>query len=90
MNGILRSLGISFLYLKEALIDVDEALIFARITPGWNFTWPNPTPAKSHEPHMLDFSGIESIIREIGQHSSSEQGISQYIDNKLQQMALEL
>jgi len=60
VNKLLRNLlGLTHMYLKEmSLVEQDE-LLFARLTPGWNITWPGPVvpPANDpvkHHPHMLE------------------------------------
>jgi hypothetical protein len=38
-NIVQEVLGISFMYFKDFDLTQQEALLFAKITPGWNITW---------------------------------------------------
>jgi hypothetical protein len=64
-------------------------LIFARLTPGYNFTWANNgtepvDPPVATKPHVLDFTGLEKLITEIGLPSdTSDQGLERYMNEKL-------
>jgi hypothetical protein len=40
LNWIIQDvLGLSFIYFKKFTLVEQEQLIFARLTPGYNFTW---------------------------------------------------
>ena len=69
LNYIIQDLiGLSFFYFKRFTLVEQEQLIFARLTPGYNFTWANngSEPVDPPVPHMIDLTGIEKMITEIG------------------------
>ena len=46
------------MYLKEMVLIEQDELLFARLTPAYNITWPGPVVPPANEPtkhhHMLD------------------------------------
>lgn len=60
VNALLHKLvGLNLMYLKEMVLVEQDELLFARLTPAYNITWPGPVvppaddPVK-HHPHMLE------------------------------------
>lgn len=69
MNWIIKDvLGINFFYFKAFTLVEQEELLFARLTPGFNISWAidGTLPVTPMSPYMLDLTGLERIINEIG------------------------
>lgn len=57
MNDLLKDAGITFLYFKRFTLIEAEKILFAKVTPGYNFTWFTPNKTMS-QPHILDLYSI--------------------------------
>ena len=70
LNWILHDLiGINFVYFKAFELVEDEAILFAKITPGWNITWNESVPAftrPDQSQHVFDLSklGLGNFLEE--------------------------
>ena len=59
VNKLLHNLlGFHRMYLKEMVLVEQDELLFARLTPAYNITWPGPVVPPAEGPvqrhHMLD------------------------------------
>lgn len=57
MNDLLKDAGITFIYFKRFTMIESESMLFARFTPGYNFTWFTPNKTMS-QPHLLDLNSF--------------------------------
>lgn len=89
MNYIVKDLlGITFFYFKKLVIVEQEALVFARLTPGFTIPWIN-NGTTSIEP--VDLTSLSNMVADIGfPTDTSAQGIEQYVSDKLGFAALDL
>jgi hypothetical protein len=86
LNWIVQdALGLSFFYFKRMVLEEENELIYARLTPGFNITWANNgTETTTTQPRNLDLSGLSGYINGMGlPRDLSEQGIERFVNEKL-------